>query len=72
MSQETEFGRFFKFENLTFCPINIDLIEPTLLPPHQTTWLNDYNAEVLEKLSPLLSEEEIQWLTHECRAVATR
>ncbi|MBK1854096.1 aminopeptidase P family protein [Verrucomicrobiaceae bacterium 5K15] len=69
VSQETDFGRFFKFENLTFCPLNVDLIEPSLLPAEHTEWLNNYNAEVFEKLSPLLSEEETEWLKHECRAI---
>ncbi|MGJ8656205.1 MAG: aminopeptidase P family N-terminal domain-containing protein [Akkermansiaceae bacterium] len=67
LSQETEFGKFFKFENLTFCPINTDLIDRTILPQHQIDWLNNYHAEILEKLSPLLNEEEQAWLKHECR-----
>jgi len=70
LSQETAFGRFFKFENLTFCPINTDLIEPSMLPAHQIEWLNSYHAEVLEKLTPLLNEEESAWLEHECRPLA--
>ncbi len=70
LSEETEFGRFFKFENLTFCPINVDLVEASLLTPEQVDWLNSYNAEVLEKLSPLLEPAEIEWLQNECRAVA--
>ena len=69
LSRKTEFGRFFKFENLTFCPINLDLIEPSLLSAAQIEWLNAYHVEVLEKLSPLLNEEEQQWLQHECRPV---
>lgn len=72
LSRETEFGRFFKFENLTFCPINTDLIEPTLLPAHQIEWLNNYHVEVLEKLSPLLNDAERAWLDHECRPLAIR
>mgnify|MGYP001813752971 CR=1 FL=1 len=67
LSRETEFGRFFKFENLTFCPINTDLIDPSFLPAHQIEWLNSYHEEVLEKLSPLLNEDERSWLEHECR-----
>lgn len=67
LSRETDFGKFFKFENLTFCPINTDLIEPTILPAHQIEWINTYHAEVLLKLSPLLNEEEQAWLKHECR-----
>ena len=70
LSKETEFGRFFKFENLTFCPINTDLIEPSLLPPHQVEWINHYHKEVIEKLTPLLNEEEQSWLKHECRELS--
>lgn len=69
LSQETEFGRFFKFENLTFCPINTDLIVRSLMPAHQIEWLNRYHAEVLEKLSPLLNADELAWLRHECRPI---
>ncbi|MBT8044319.1 MAG: M24 family metallopeptidase C-terminal domain-containing protein, partial [Verrucomicrobiae bacterium] len=70
LSHENEFGRFFKFENLTFCPINTDLIEPSMLPSHQIDWLNSYHEEVYEKLSPLLNDEERDWLKHECRPVS--
>lgn len=67
LAQENEFGRFFKFENLTFCPINTDLIEPSLLPHYHIDWINSYHAEVVEKLSPLLNDNERTWLEHECR-----
>jgi len=69
LGEDSEFGRFFKFENLTFCPINTDLIEKSMLPARQIDWLNNYHVEVLEKLSPLLNAEEREWLTHECRPV---
>ncbi len=69
LSHENEFGRFFKFENLTFCPINTDLIEKSMLPQHLIDWLNNYHVEILEKLSPLLNEEEQAWLKHECRPI---
>ncbi len=69
LSQETDFGRFFKFENLTFCPINVDMVDKAFLTEEQIQWLNNYNAEVLEKLTPLLTQPEVQWLTNECRAV---
>jgi Xaa-Pro aminopeptidase len=69
LSHENEFGRFFKFENLTFCPINTDLIEKSMLQQHLIDWLNNYHLEILEKLSPLLNEEEQAWLKHECRPI---
>ena len=70
LSSETEFGRFFKFENLTFCPINTDLIDKSMLPQHHIEWLNAYHTEVFEKLTPLLNEEELVWLKHECRPIS--
>lgn len=70
LSRETEFGRFFRFENLTYCPFNVDLIEPSLLLAEQLKWVNAYNAEVFEKLSPRLRDEaEVTWLRHECRPI---
>jgi len=69
LSHKNEFGRFFKFENLTFCPINTDLIVKSILPQQHIHWLNNYHAEVLEKLSPLLNPEEAAWLQHECRPI---
>lgn len=71
LSSENEFGRFFEFENLTFCPINVDLVDPSLLNPQHISWLNSYNAEVLEKLSPLLDESQRAWLRNECRPVGS-
>ena len=69
LSSENEFGRFFEFENLTFCPINVDLVEPSLLNAEHIAWLNAYNAEVVEKLSPLLDDAQQAWLKNECRPV---
>ena len=31
--------------------------------------LNAYHAEVFEKISPYLDEEETRWLAHETRAI---
>ena len=69
LSRETEFGRFFKFENLTFNPINTDLIDKNMLPQEHIDWLNAYHAEILERLSPLLNEAEQAWLKHACREI---
>ncbi len=71
LSKENEFGRFFKFENLTICPINTDLIDPACFAERHRIWLNDYNQEVYEKISPHLNDEEREWLKHECRELAS-
>ncbi len=66
---ETDSGRFLKFENLTLFPIDLDLVEPSLLSEEEKNWLNAYHEEVYEKVSPLLTEEEKQWLREKCVSV---
>jgi Xaa-Pro aminopeptidase len=50
------------FETLTFAPIDRRLIEPSLLTPEETGWLDHYHAEVLEKVGPLVEPEVRAWL----------
>lgn len=61
-SQTTEFGSFYKFEPLTLCPIDKSPIRTEMLTPDEKQWLNEYHAYVYTQLSPLLSEDERQWL----------
>lgn len=61
-SRKTDFGEFYKFEQLTLCPINTETILWDMLSPEETNWLNEYHETVYSKLSPLLSDEEKQWL----------
>ncbi len=60
--EETEFGKFLRFETLSLCYIDRSLIAVSLLDQRETEWLNKYHAEVFEKLSPYLNEEEKVWL----------
>ena len=61
-SRKTDFGEFYKFEQLTLCPINTETILWDMLSPEETNWLNEYHETVYSKLSPLLTDEEKQWL----------
>jgi len=58
---------FYKFENVTFCPIELSLIDKALLSADETKFINDYHKEVHEKLSPLLEGVELSWLTKATR-----
>jgi len=53
---------FYKFENLTLCPIDRNLIEPSLLTKKELEYLNNYHKTVFEKISPLVAEEVKNWL----------
>jgi len=67
--KENEFGTFYGFETVSFCPICLDLVNVSMLTADEKKWLNDYHKAVYEKLSPFLATEEQNWLKHETRAV---
>lgn len=66
---ETQFGEFYQFETLTLFPIDTTLIDKSWLSNEEIEWLNNYHKEVLERLSPMLLPEEVEWLEHKCRPV---
>ncbi len=66
---ETEYGKYMKFDIISYCPIDLDGIDVSLLTKQEKDWLNNYHREVFEKLSPCLNEEEKAWLKHETRTV---
>ncbi len=67
--QTTEYGTYYKFEPLTWVPIDLDAVDASLLTQYEKKALNDYHKKVYEKISPYLTEEEKKWLAHETREV---
>lgn len=51
-----------RFENITWTPMDKRLIDPSLLTQEEKDWVDDYHAKVLEKLSPHLEGEALEWL----------
>ena len=66
---ETEFGKFMKFEVLSYVPIDLDAIDVDLLSNDEIKWLNTYHNDVYDKLAPYLNEEEKVWLKDNTRNV---
>lgn len=66
--EETEFGKFLKFDTVSLCYIDKSLIDFSLLDQKEKDWLNAYHSEVFEKLSPHLTSEEIRWLEEKTAA----
>jgi Xaa-Pro aminopeptidase len=58
---------WYGFESLTYIPFDKRLIDLTQLDARQRQWLETYYTQVLEKLSPTLSSEEVSWLQEVCR-----
>ena len=61
-AQETEFGKFYRFEPLTLCPIDKKAIAIEILTDEELAWFNEYHQMVYNRLCPFLSEEENAWL----------
>lgn len=65
----TEFGEFLKFETLTLCPIDTRCIDISLLSLDEIQWLNDYHAQVLQRLSPHVQGAALAWLQERTKAI---
>lgn len=65
--KETEFGKFYGFETLSLCPIDLNLVEKDLLTPEEINWLNNYHQEVYKRLAPRLNKKEQEWLSEKTR-----
>ncbi|HEX4160112.1 MAG TPA: aminopeptidase P family protein [Rhizomicrobium sp.] len=57
------------FETITLAPIDLELVEPSLLTNEERDWLNVYHARVRETLSPQVDPETREWLAHATRAI---
>ena len=68
-AKTTDFGDFYAFETLTLCPIDTQLIDYSLLSSEEINWLNVYHQNVYKQLSPLLSEEESDWLIERTKTI---
>lgn len=60
---------FYKFETVTLCPIDLKLVEKSLLTEEEKNWLNEYHLRVRETLSPYLKGEELDWLITATRSI---
>ena len=68
--EANEYGQFMGFEAITCAPIDLDAVIPEQMTARQRGWLNAYHAFVLEKLEPLMADEdERAWLRHATRAI---
>ena len=64
-----EWGEFYKFESLTLFPYDTTLMDMDMLNREEVKQINDYHAMVCERLRPLLSADEAQWLEQKCKLI---
>ncbi len=68
-AEKNEYGQFMEFEYLTFVPLDIDGLDLSVMTDRDICLLNEYHANVYEKISPFLTEEEKAWLANATREV---
>lgn len=53
---------FYGFETLTLVPLELSLIDSSLLTESEKTWIQDYHKKIYKILSPHLKPSTKQWL----------
>ncbi len=66
---KNEYGQFMHFEPITFIPMDLDAVDKSIMTAEDVKLLNDYHKAVYEKLSPMLNDEEKEWLKKYTREI---
>ena len=67
--EHNEYGQFLKFENITYCPIDLDGIDTEYMEKSDIKKLNDYHKMVFDTLSPYLCEHDREKLAYMTRNI---
>ena len=59
---KNEYGQFMYFEDMTFVPFDLDLVDERYLNAIDKERLNEYHKKVYETISPYLTDDEKNWL----------
>ena len=67
--EKNEYGQFMRFEYLTFAPIDLDAIDPSIMEERDIAYLNEYHQQVYDKIAPHLTADEAEWLKEYTRPI---
>jgi Xaa-Pro aminopeptidase len=67
LSSPTE--KWYRFDPVTLCPLDLRLVDRTLLTPPEKDWLHSYHKKVYKWLSRHLDSEHKAWLKKATRSV---
>lgn len=60
--RETDYGQFYRFEPLTFVPLDKRAMDIHMMNSEQIREYNAYQSMVYDRISPFLTEDESRWL----------
>lgn len=66
---QSNFGRYLSFDTLTFCPIDLKLVNRLLLTDDELNWLNNYHSMVHTELASRLNADVLKWLKIQCNPI---
>lgn len=61
--------QFMSFDTLSYCYIDRNCIDKSMLTLDEINWINDYHKKTYELVSPYLTEEEKEWLKEKTREI---
>ncbi len=61
--------KMMEFETITLAPIDLNLVDKSILSTDELAWLNAYHARVRETILPLVDAETKPWLEDATRAI---
>ena len=65
--EHKDFDGFLHFETLSLYPIDIDMLEESLMDVNEKTWFNNYHDRVKTLILPHLEEPVKTWFELKCR-----
>lgn len=69
MKHSTEDKLWYTFWPVTLAPIELSLVDKSIMSKDQVKWLNDYHKRVYKELSPRLDKDHKSWLKAKTRAI---
>ena len=67
--KEIDGKKLLGFENLTYVPFDMRLLDITLITKTEKAWINKYHNNVLKKVGPLLDGTDLEWLEKSTQAI---
>ena len=68
-SDETDYGEFLKFEEVTLVPFDLEGIIPQQMQQDEIDYLNAYHETVYQKIAPHLNDAEREWLREATKSI---
>lgn len=62
---------YYGFEPITFVPIQLKMVDISLLNPQEIAWINNYHNQCIQKVGPLLSGKGLEWLLKEASPISS-